>query len=180
LLVGVFWPSIACPALGEAPAWPPPRPNRAVRMRRRPTTLTPSRISPPTSPERNRTASTSWPRNLTLTRRRRTSWPGCSHRSTSPTPTATGPRPPAPTSCGSLGGSFARRSHVRPLRAIRVRRGVGAGPGPPGVLEYLDPRWPVRLATVWRMKDRAGTVDPTASGRCCANCWPAPRPPAFT
>jgi hypothetical protein len=37
-------------------------------------------------------------------------------------------------------------------------QGTPAGPGAAGWWEYLDPRWPLRLATVWQMKDRAGVV----------------------
>jgi len=33
-----------------------------------------------------------------------------------------------------------------------------AGPGAAGILSYLDPRWAVRLASLYIMKDRAGTV----------------------
>lgn len=32
------------------------------------------------------------------------------------------------------------------------------GPAPAGWLDYLDPRWPLRLSSVWKMKDRAGVV----------------------
>lgn len=35
---------------------------------------------------------------------------------------------------------------------------AGAGPGAAGILSYLDPRWAVRLASLYIMKDRAGTV----------------------
>lgn len=35
---------------------------------------------------------------------------------------------------------------------------AAAGPGAAGILSYLDPRWAVRLASLYIMKDRAGTV----------------------
>lgn len=34
----------------------------------------------------------------------------------------------------------------------------GAGPGAAGIFSFLDPRWAVRLASLYIMKDRAGTV----------------------
>jgi len=39
-----------------------------------------------------------------------------------------------------------------------VGGGLPGQPGTAGLLEYLDPRWAVRLATLYLMKDRAGTV----------------------
>lgn len=35
---------------------------------------------------------------------------------------------------------------------------AASGPAAAGHLDYLDPRWPLRLASVWQMKDRAGRV----------------------
>lgn len=39
-----------------------------------------------------------------------------------------------------------------------VEGGSPGGPGTAGILQYLDPRWAVRLGTLYLMKDRAGTV----------------------
>jgi hypothetical protein len=36
--------------------------------------------------------------------------------------------------------------------------GGGAGPAAAGLFTYLDPRWPLRLASLYIMKDRAGAV----------------------
>jgi hypothetical protein len=56
----------------------------------------------------------------------------------------------------SQGGAPARGN----LDNIGTLKGTGgaAGPGAAGLLSFLDPRWAVRLASLYIMKDRAGRV----------------------
>lgn len=49
----------------------------------------------------------------------------------------------------------------QPVEAGFAADDEGPGPGPQAAalsLQYLDPRWPIRIASVLQMKDRAGTV----------------------
>jgi hypothetical protein len=56
----------------------------------------------------------------------------------------------------SQGGATARGN----IDDIGTVKGTGgpAGPGAAGLLSFLDPRWAVRLASLYLMKDRAGQV----------------------
>jgi len=179
LLVGRILPPSPRPALGRSPGMGRRPANRAVRMRRRPTTFTPSRIS------RVHLAGADRTRFYELAQKPSPLDPAGGGRVARLLATggyvsdADGDGASAP-SADELRESWAAASRAgarRHLRAIRFAAALARGPGRRR-LEYLDPRWPGPASpTVWRMKTGPGRLDPTRRGRSCANCWPAPDRP---